>query len=441
MTPTRETFGNIPPSSQALFYLVAAVSLGVGAIGFWRRVRRWRQGQPIPPPALAAEALGNLLARWRPGLRRLWVEGLGQQRVRGRGLSSWAHGSLFIGFLVLLLGTTLLEVDHLAGMVSEKLHFHHGAYYVGYEFTLDVLGLVFLLGTALFFGRRLRRPASVGHRTTDWYVLGSFLTIGVTGYVVEALRITWQRPVGLGAWCSPVGWALASVFRGLSELQARHWHLAVWWLHALLVFGFLAAIPYTRLLHILTGPLNLLCAPPAVGFLAPVTMAEAEAAGRLGVRDLRHFTWQQLMSLDACMECGRCEEACPATATAKPLSPKRLVQDLRGLLDGLAPGGAGDPSSGNEERFNVHARIAAETLWSCTACSACGFVCPVRVDPLRLILDLRRNLVAEGGLRGTAAVVLRRLQASGNPWGLPPEARTDWMRGRNPPASVGQPTS
>ncbi|MBL9166334.1 MAG: 4Fe-4S dicluster domain-containing protein [Verrucomicrobiales bacterium] len=418
MTYTRETFGNIPALSQWLFYVLAALSVAVFCFGIWRRFQLWRQGQPIDLSGLLVGSVKERLARWKPGLRRVAVEGFGQQRVRGRGLPSWSHAVLVAGFLMLFLGTTLLEVDHLAGMVSERLKFHRGTYYLIYEFTLDVFGLLFLLGCMGFLIRRIRRPASVGHRPSDWMVLALFIAIGVTGYWVEGLRIAWQQPTGLGASCSPVGRWVAAGFAGWTESQARAWHLGVWWLHAILVFGFFACIPFTRLIHFVTGPLNLFLTKPALGELVPITVEEMEKTERMGVSEIRHFTQAQLLSLDACMECGRCEEACPAFATAKPLSPKKVVQDLKGIMSGIV---------GNAPATSVHEVIAAETLWSCTACNACAFVCPVRIDPVRLIIDMRRHLVAEGGLSGTAAVALRRMQSSANPWGLPPSERGRWM--------------
>ncbi|HXI52951.1 MAG TPA: 4Fe-4S dicluster domain-containing protein [Candidatus Saccharimonadales bacterium] len=437
MTPTRETFGNIPTSSQVAFYGLAVVAVAVFGYGVWRRFRLWRQGRPIDLRQQFAGTLREVLTRLRPGVRRVVIEGYGQQRVRGRGLPSWAHGLLVAGFLMLFLGTTLLEIDHLASMLSQHLKFHQGAYYVIYEFTLDVFGLLFLAGGVLFFWRRLRRPASVGHRGTDWYVLLSLLTIGLTGYLVEGLRMVWQHPEGLAAHCSPIGEWIASALAGFPEHTARSAHRAVWWLHSVLVFGFIASIPFTRLFHIIAGPINLFLAKPALGVLQPITLEQVEQEQPLGVSDIRHFSRQQLLSLDACMECGRCEEACPAFATTKPLSPKRVVQDLKLVMERLerleqpaaAPAGeAGGQATaaGVAPSLAVHEAISAETLWSCTACSACTFVCPVRVDPVTMILEMRRHLVAEAGLSGTAATALRRLQSSANPWGLPPAERADW---------------
>jgi len=430
MQVTRETFGNIPPSSKAAFYVLAVMAMAVFAWGVWRRFQLWRQGQPINAKALFVGNLGQILERLKPGARRVVVEGFGQGRVRGRGLPSWAHGLLVFGFLMLLLGTTLLEIDHLAAMLSEKLHFHQGVYYVIYEFTLDVFGVLFLAGCVLFFWRRLRKPASVGHRATDWYVLISFLAIGVTGYLVEGLRMAWQKPEGIAASCSPVGSLLASGFIGASESAVRSTHLAVWWLHSLLVFGFIASIPFTRLMHTIAGPLNLFLAKPSLGVMQPISLEQFEKEERMGISDIRHLTGQQLLSLDACMECGRCEEACPAWTTGKPLSPKKVVQDLKGVMENLRVAKTGD-----DARTGVHEVITSEVLWSCTACSACVWVCPVRIDQVTLILDMRRHLVTEGTLSGTAATALRRMQSSSNPWGLPQSERAAWVASLNTPSS------
>ena len=444
MIPTRETFGNIPHASVIIFYCLTVVTMAVFANGVWRRFSLWRQGVPISVGKLLAGNLREIWDKLRPGLGRLLTEGLGHARVRGRGLPSWAHVWLFIGFMVLLLGTTLLEIDHLASGISPSLKFHKGTYYVIYEFTLDVFGLLFLAGCLLFLWRRLRRPASVGHRGTDWYVILSFLAIGITGYLTEALRILWQHPTGIAAQCSPVGLAISGWLSGMTESCARSAHRAVWWIHSLLVFGFIGSLPYTRLFHTIAGPLNLFFARPALGTMVPVTMEEVEKTERIGVSAINHFNQQQLLSLDACMECGRCEEACPAFATEKPLSPKKVVQDLKGLMTwnlrprASCPAGT-QPPGGLPERPLHDETIQIETLWSCTTCTACARVCPVRLDPVTLITDMRRNRLGEGALSGTAATALRRMQSSGNPWGLPAAERANWAEGTGAPTAKENP--
>ena len=430
MTPTRETFGNIPLSSQLAFYALAAASMVVFAYGVYRRWKLWRLGTSVNARELITGGLAEVWRKIRPGAARVAVEAGAQQRVRGHGLGTVAHLCLYAGFMVLFAGTVLLELDNILSSISKSWKFHHGTYYIVYEFTLDLLGLVFIAGVLLFMWRRLRRPAALGHRPTDWYVLLSFLAMGITGYQVEALRLLWQQPTGIAAQCSPVGLALANLLAPMSEAEARSQHFAVWWIHAVLVFGFIASIPFTRLLHFVAGPMNIFLARPALGELPPVTMEEVEATGRVGPADIRHFSQQQLLSLDACMECGRCEEVCPAFATEKPLSPKRVVQDLKGAMERTAAALA----AGKEAEVPAlhEATISADTLWSCTACSACVNTCPVRIDQLGFILTLRRHLVAEGALSGTAAVALRRIQSNSNPWGLPAAERTAWTEPLQP---------
>jgi heterodisulfide reductase subunit C/nitrate reductase gamma subunit len=429
VTPTRETFGNIPLSSQLAFYALAAATMAVFAWGVWRRWKLWQLGTSVNARELITGSLAQVWRKIRPGAARVAVEAGAQQRVRGHGFGTVAHISLYIGFMALFAGTVLLEADNILSHIWHDLKFHQGTYYIVYEFTLDILGLLFLLGTLFFLVRRIRKPAALGHRGTDWYVLLSFLAIGVTGYLVEALRLLWQQPTGIGAHCSPVGLWLANLLAPLGEAEARSQHFVVWWIHSFLVFGFIASIPFTRLFHFVAGPMNIFLAQPALGTLPPVTMEEVEATGRVGPADIRHFSQQQLLSLDACMECGRCEEVCPAFATEKPLSPKRVVQDLKGAMEKTAAALA----AGKEAEVPAlhEATISAETLWSCTACSACVNTCPVRINQLEFILTLRRHLVAEGGLSGTAATALRRMQSNGNPWGLPAAERTAWTDALN----------
>src|SRR5262245_29543736 len=197
-------------------------------------------------------------------------------------------------------------------------------------------------------------------------------------------------------------------------------HLAAWWLHAILVAAFITTIPVDRFLHVITGPLNIAVRPERpIGALVPLTIEEVEQTGRTGVHDLADFTRQQLLSLDSCMECGRCEEACPATASGKPLSPKAVVIDLRNLM---SLGGG-----------NVHQTIRDETLWSCTMCQACVQECPVLIGHVDLISDMRRDLVGEGKLSGPPARSMQQIANQGNPYGKPNIDRLAWAEGLTVP--------
>lgn len=441
---TREVFGNIGPLARAVFYGLSVASLACFGYGVYRRVRLWRSGRPD------AAAL-------KPGaaLRRLFTQVLSQRTVRRRGAASVAHVLLFSGFVVLFIGTALLAVEHCGatalGRQPGNPLFHRGLYFAVYEAVLDTFGIALLAGCVIFARRRLKPPASLGHEAADWAALGALFALGVTGYLVEALRIIReQRP---GAEFSFVGLAVARLFEacGLTPGGASPLHFGLWWVHAVLALGFIAVFPYTRLLHALAGALNLAAYPKQLGAMTPCSVEEFEQTGRIGVGAVEDFTRRQLLELDACVACGRCEEACPAFEAGKPLSPRALVQDLRAHLELRAsclraPGapprarperGGGDAVCGGAALHGD--TIRAETLWSCTTCHACVEVCPLGVRPLEFITDLRRYLIGEGRLRGSAAVSLQKLQRAGNPWGLPAPDRLKWATGLEVPTVVDRP--
>ena len=399
---TREVFGNIDPWMRVVFFVMIWSSiawLGWQVVG---RARLWRKGQP-----------GGFSRDWSLWIQRLAVYALAQKRVHRKSLGAFLHILLFSGFVVLAIGTTLLGIAH-----DGPYDFHHGWYYLFYELTMDVFGVAFVAGCLLAIYRRVyRRKPSLGHNNSDWWLLSLLLAIGVTGFIVEALRIHYTQVQPWLAHWSTVGWLIdATLLRGVGLATAQTMHLTAWWLHAILVAVFFATIPVNRFLHVITGPLNIATRPEReIGALVPLKLEEVEQIGRTGVKALDQFTRQQLLSLDACMECGRCEDACPATATNKPLSPKAVVIDLRGLMS----------RSGGD----VHTTIRDETLWACTMCQACVEECPVLIGHVDLISDMRRDLIGEGKLAGPPAKALQQISSQSNPYGRANSERLAWAEG------------
>jgi Fe-S oxidoreductase/nitrate reductase gamma subunit len=422
---TREVFGNVPDGAKILFYLLSLVSLGIFVWGVVRRVRLWRRGKRNPQPM-----------EWRAAFGHLWRLVLLQRRVRGRGAASTAHVLLFGGFMVLTLGTTLLAIEHglawLLGRGPGEPVFHNGLYFAIYEPVLELAGLGLLAGCAFFVWRRWKQPPEPGHDHRDWLVLALLAAIGVTGYLLEGLRIVREQTPWPGL--SFVGALAGQGFAvcGLTPVNVAGWHLAVWWAHAVLALALIALFPFTRLLHAVAGTVRLAHGVQRLGELPAVSIREVEETGELGVARLEQFTRRQLVELDACVACGRCDEACPAWEAGKPLAPRQVVQDLRGRLNTLASGRASAPSggSGNGDPPPLAGHVvAAETLWSCTTCSACVDVCPLGVNPLGFIVELRRHLVTEAQLRGAPALALQKTDRAGNPWGLPARDRMAWAAG------------
>jgi Fe-S oxidoreductase len=412
---TREIFGNIPGWSQTLFYVLAVLALAAWLYGIVRRVRLWRRGK-----------VDDHATAWRVAARRLLYDVLLQRRVWGRGLASAAHVLLFSGFVVLLIATILIGVEHWSADLLGREHnnpvFHKGVYFGIYELVSDTFGIAFLAGCVMFLYRRVRGAGSYARSLGDVGVLVLLIAIGVTGYFVEGLRILYAGTPLPGL--SPVGYLVAVSLSGvgMTVAQARALHFALWWGHSLLALGFIAAMPYTRLLHSLAGTVNLAIRDHSLGAMAPVSLEQVEATGQIGVARITDFTRRQIVELDACVSCGRCEDSCPAFEAGKPLSPRNVVQDLVCLMN----------AQGTDQ--NVHGEtIAAETLWSCTTCGACANVCPLGISPMRMITDMRRYLIGEGELRGAPAVALQKTGRAGNPWGMSANERLKWATGLNVP--------
>ena len=368
---------------------------------------------------------------WRTGLRNLWQFVLLQRRVPGHGAAGLAHILLFGGFIVLSIGTGLISVEHvmqkLLGHGATDPVFHKGLYFAIYEVVMDLAGLALLAGCGFFVYRRWKRPPEIGHEWLDWLILALLGIIGVTGYVLEGLRIVREQTAMPGVSFVGVLFARAFENAGMTLASASAWHIGVWWFHAVLALTLIALFPYTRLLHGIAGTVRLAAGIERLGMLSPISVAQVEETGEIGVTRVEQFKRRQLVELDACVSCGRCEQECPAFEAGKPLSPRNVVQDVRRHFETVASSSLG-VARGNELSAPalVGDIILDETLWACTTCSACVDVCPLGISPLGFIIDMRRSLVADGKLRGSPAQALQKTDRTGNPWGMPGQDRMAW---------------
>jgi Fe-S oxidoreductase len=265
------------------------------------------------------------------------------------------------------------------------------------------------------------RPHRVDPTARFAKVLALLFIINVTGFIMEACRLAVVKPAW-GPW-SPVGYALgqAMLAGGMSEGALRATHVGTWLFHAVIALGFIAVIPYSYFIHLVTTPLNIFFSKlePRGAIRKIENIEEAES---LGVSTLEEFSWKRRLDFDACVECGRCQAACPAYMAGTALSPKRVIVKLKRHMHGELPG----PIHGT--------LIEANELWSCTTCMACVQECPAFIDIVDTIIDLRRFLtLSEGALPSTAPQSLQNIQRAGNPWGLPPTERLAWAEGLDVP--------
>jgi Fe-S oxidoreductase len=285
-----------------------------------------------------------------------------------------------------------------------------------------MFGLFFVIGLGMAVWRRfVQRPARVDATARFAWVLTLLFVINVSGFVMEACRLAVVEP-WWAPW-SPVGWALGRGFvaLGLTPDALRGLHVATWVFHAVLALGFIAIVPYSYFVHLLTTPLNIFFSKLGPrGAIAPIE--NIEQAESLGISKLEEFSWKRRLDFDACVECGRCQAACPAYMSGTALSPKQIIVKLKRHMHGDLPG-------------PIHGElIKADELWACTTCMACVQECPAFIDIVDTIVDLRRYLtLSEGALPSTAPQSLQNIQRAGNPWGLPAGERLAWAQGLDVP--------
>lgn len=427
----REVFGSIPGPIQIAFYTVMPVFVVWGAWTFAQRMRNWERGGPDRRRTTPKNA-GRRLRDFRAGA---YMQTLLRDSAAGL-----MHSLIYFGFLVLLGVTTILEIDH---QMPEDLKFLHGRTYQAYAFVGDLAGLVFTAGIVWAIVRRyVQRPYRIRIKSKPEHavILGTFLLIGVSGFGAEMFRIAEQTARGVDMdyeqW-SFIGYPLSTLVDGSTAATLDAWH-QVWWLaHVLGFVAFLALLPVTMLRHIFTSPLNMYLKDKerpkgAMKAMPNLTETSLESFGASVVED---FTWKQLLDTDACTMCGRCTSVCPAHATGKPLDPREIVLKTGEVMAATAPHGHVSPPLGVDAEITIGAnslfeRITAEEIWSCTSCKACDEICPVNIEILDKILDMRRYLsLMESNFPAELGNAYRSMENQGNPWGMNQGERADWAKG------------
>ncbi len=430
MEPTREVFWNI--QFGVIIDVLAAAAVGILIYTFYRRVRLWRIGRPD--------------GRLHPLGRRIWAflqYSIVHLLLHGKffGLTRGPrfrelypgiiHFLIFSGFIVLFIGTVMVSTSHYL------YEFLEGGLYLVFSLVLDVFGLLLIIGIALAMHRRyIRKPDRLDNKWEDLMALLLLLVLAVSGFVVEGLRIAATELETSPDWAgwSPGGYVLALGFSGLQQSTLLLWHELTWWLHALLALGAIIYISLTwnRLWHIIVSPINVFLRNLGPrGALVPIDL---EAAETFGVDRIQNFTWKNLLDLDACTRCGRCQDSCPAYLSGKPLSPKKVIQNLRGHLLDLAPAlfksKAETGNLGDKGRVMIGEVVGEDEIWNCTTCYACNAVCPVYIEPMVKLIEMRRNLVMEqASIPETGEGALKCLEARGHPWRGTTLSRTNWAEG------------
>jgi Fe-S oxidoreductase/nitrate reductase gamma subunit len=443
---TRQVFSGIPHPLRAAFYVAVVTGILVCGWLFARRAENWERG--------GSEARSTTRENRGRRLAGLW-RGLSMQTVWRDPAAGLTHSLIYFPFLVLFAVTVTLEIDHL---VPNSWKFLDGGFYQGYKFVGDTAGILFVIGICSSAVRRYAvRPyrLRIKTRPEDAVILILFGLIGVTGLLVQAVRIAGEGRPAFEEW-GYVGYGLAWCFHAMSVPALNTLHECLWVVHVGLFVAFLLVLPTTKLRHMVMAPANLYLSDrdrPKGAMRAMPNLAETDLE-TFGANAVGDFTWKQLLDLDSCTICGRCTAVCPAHNTGKNLDPREIVNKIGNVMAATHPGGG----SGDEDRHrfdpvdpvvgppitlrvdSVFEVVTAEEVWACTTCRACDDACPVGIEILDKILDMRRYLsLMESDFPATLGTMYRAMENQENPWGLSNRDRAAWAEGIDEAVPIADP--
>jgi Fe-S oxidoreductase/nitrate reductase gamma subunit len=388
-------------------------------------------------------------------LRNLLSIGLAQSKILRDPGAGVLHAAVFWGFLVLGAGTLEVLVHGVWSPFSYD-DFLPAPLYALYTLSQEAFGLLVLAAVAVLLYRRLvvkprRLQGDRVHSGDAVFILSMIAALMVTLFLIGGFEGVFD-PDAVGPF-RPVAYALSRPFSGLSPAAASGAYEVTFWFHALLILYFLNYLPYSKHLHVIVSLPNVYLSntsgPGQKGVMRAMDL-EAADAEQFGASDVSHLSWKSLLDGYSCTECGRCTAACPANITGKVLSPRKIMINTRQRLLEFAPLAVGDVGElrnptlhGGEggdagtttatavlENRLLDNYITEEELWACTSCRACVQECPVSIDQLDVINELRRNLVLmESRFPAEVQPAFESLERNGSPWAFNPADRAAWAEG------------
>jgi len=433
--PGREEYWNIGyPLLGTLVYITIGIAALALVYGFYQRYKILSLGKSTPD-------LGGWDARIARGLKLASVDLLAHRRfVKKELYPGIMHFCLMWGAVILLIATSLDAVEsNWHKFVAPSLNgfeFPTSQFRVQTSFIWDMGGLMMVVGLVMAVYRRsVMRPERLNTLIEDRWILSLISLLVISGFMVEGLRIAATSPAT--PWAEPIGNLFAILYSGagMSTNGMEVTHFVLYWTHVgiwsgILVYG---AVRFSKLSHMFLAPANaLLRSDRPLGALRPMGDMETllDEGSALGARDLTDFTWKQLLDFDSCTNCGRCQDQCPAWASGKPLSPRKIIQDLRSYAAVRGPVVFEAQKNGEpipEPEPLAVDWVSREAAWSCTTCRACMEACPVFIEHIDSIVDMRRYMtMEENDVPETAMTALQNIEQRGHPWRGTPFSRTDW---------------
>ncbi|HEV8438497.1 MAG TPA: (Fe-S)-binding protein [Methylomirabilota bacterium] len=409
MSPSHHWYGVIP--GWLLFYALIVAALVLFAFRVNYLIRLMLKGKP-------AVRWDHIPAR----LGKVIVFVVGQARLIGGDFwPGLMHATIFWGFIVLTLGT----FEFFGKGVTESFSLPYLSNTPPYLIFEDLFSVAVIAAVAYAVFRRLvTKPHRLTLSPEALLILGLIFGLMATDLITDASRIL-LAPGPTDHW-QFAGAGLAVLLGRLPRGAVAAAFHASWWAHAVILLGFLVWLPYSKHLHVLAAPFNVFFAPQTPkGRFQTVDLENAET---FGVGTIEEFTWKDLFDLYNCTECGRCTSRCPANMAGKELDPKLLILNLR---EHLVENGGRHPAQAGAD--GGHAMVGGvihdNVLWACTMCRWCVDACPVFIEHVPKIVDMRRWLVlTESRFPNELQPAFRNLENNGNPWQMSWQARTDWAK-------------
>ncbi len=430
----------LPLAQKIAFLVFAVVTVAGGAWGFYRLYRRIARGRvdaDLRCDRLGARvwyALTTTLLQTRTFKKRPWV--------------SFFHSFIFYGFAFYIL---VNFVDAVEGYFPVGIS--SGSWWgAAYHFFADVLSFLVMVGVVALVVRRFFLPSKRDFRFNERTMLHEDVRrqkITRDSLIVSAFILfhVGSRAVGAGAKLAMEGMDRFQPFASLlshlfTPANAEAWRVFGYWGALGSVLLFLMYFPYTKHVHLFMAPAKYAVAREvSSGVLPALDVKLDDEEQKLGAKRLEDLGWPRLLDAYACIQCNRCQDVCPASATGKALSPAALEINKRMELNSLARAGAGFERGGESPRPLLQFALSAEAAWACTTCGACMEVCPTQNEQMLDIIDIRRQQVMmEGEFPAQLQTAFRGMERANNPWGIGQDKRLEWADGLVVPTIEENPT-
>ena len=428
--------------------LIFALCLGMASFLFGKNVLKVRRnimlGRDIDRSDCSTE-------RWITMAR----VALGQSKMVVRPVAGFLHILVYVGFVIINIEVLEIVIDGLIG--THRVFAFMGAFYSFLIGSFEILAFLVLLACVLFMIRRnvLQIKRFVMQEMKGWPKLDANLILIFEVVLMSAFLLMQGADLALQnlgadhyvkAGSFPMSSFLLPLFDGMSIEAIVMIERACWWFHILGILAFLNYLPYSKHFHIILAfpntyysnlepkgsftnmasvknEVQMMMDPNADPYAAPAEVDDAEDPGRFGAKDVNDLNWVQLMNAYSCTECGRCTSECPANQTGKLLSPRKIMMDTRDRLEEFGS----NAKDSDDGKSLLDDYITREELWACTSCNACTQACPINIDPLSIILDMRRYLVMEESAAPTELnMMFTNVENNGAPWQFPAVDRLNW---------------